>query len=149
MELPSQIHKSILLGCDKKYSVPSAHRAHKSTHADKKHKCSTFGKAFSFKSRLRQHLQKHTNLGGYRCFPGNCMHSYKWAMDSNRHIHTHLERTHRCMECSYQSKEQCLYKHHQAKHVDEYKYYCKDCGFKTKWPTPYARHLVMCKVQNK
>ena len=57
-------HKSILLECDKcdkKYSIPSAHHAHKSTHAEKKHKCGTCGKSFPFKSGLRQHLQNIKN----------------------------------------------------------------------------------------
>ena len=53
-------HKLILLKCDKKYSIPSTHHAHKSAHAERKHKCITCGKSFPFKSRLRQHLQKHT-----------------------------------------------------------------------------------------
>ena len=145
-------HKSILLKCDKcdkKYSIPSAHRAHKSAHAERKTECSTCGKLFPFKSGLRQHLQKHTKQARHRCFSGNCKQSYKWVTDLNRHVRTHLDRMYRCIECTYTTKETRLFKHHQIKHMEEYRYQCGNCDFKTKWLTPYTRHLVACKERKK
>ena len=145
-------HKSAVLNCnkcDKKYNISSAHQAHRSAHTEKKHKCDTCRKAFPFKSGLRQHLQKHMKQVRHHCFSGNCKHSYKWASDLNRHVCTHLNKVHRCTECAYTTRENWLFKCHQVKHQDEYRYHCGHCSFKTKWPTPYTRHLVTCKRQSK
>ena len=142
------VHKSVYLkcpDCDRKFNIPSAHRAHRNAHTEKKHKCETCNKSFLFKSGLRQHMQKLAKLNRHHCFAGNCKKSYKWATDLNRHVHTHLDTVHTCDNCTYTTKEAHLLKWHQVKHSDVYCYKCKFCNFKTKWPTPYSRHLTTCR----
>ena len=144
------VHKSVYLKCsecDRKFNIPSAHRAHRNAHAGKKHSCEICNKSFPFKSGLRQHMQKHTKVNRHHCFAGKCKKSYKWATDLNRHVRTHLDTVLSCGDCKYTTKEARLLKRHQVKHSDVYHYKCKYCNFKTKWPTPYFRHLSTCKYK--
>ena len=141
-------HKSVYLKCpecERKFNIPSAHRAHKNAHVEKKHSCEICNKSFPFKSGLRQHMQKHAKVNRHHCFAGKCKKSYKWASDLIRHVHTHLDTVLSCGDCNYTTKEARLLKRHEAKHSDIYRYKCKYCNFKTKWPTPYSRHLSTCK----
>ena len=92
--------------------VPSAHHAHKSAHAPRKHICTICSKSFPFKSGLRQHMTVHIKQKCHRCFAGNCKRSYKWASDLNQHVKTHVDRKHQCPDCNYSSREERLYKRH-------------------------------------
>ena len=71
----SYAHKNIILQCETckwKFTSPSAHRAHKSAHAPRKHICTICSKSFPFKSGLRQHVTVHIKQKCHRCFAGNC-----------------------------------------------------------------------------
>ena len=95
----SYVHKNIILKCEtcnRKFTSPSAHHAHKSAHASQNHICTICSKAFPFKSGLRQHVTVHIKQKHHRCFAGNCKRSYKWASDLNRHVKMHVVRKHQC-----------------------------------------------------
>ena len=141
-------HKDSWLECDqcvRRFKIPSAHRAHHNAHAVRKHKCKSCDKTFAFYSGVRQQMACHIKQPRHRCFAGNCKRSCKWASALNRHVHVHLDRTYKCTECNYNSREEQQYKRHLKKHSDEYKCKCPACKFKTKWPTPFKRHLS-CKA---
>ena len=147
----SYVHRSIILKCEicgQKFTSPSTHRAHKSAHAPRTNICPICSKAFPFKSRLRQHMTVHIKQKCHRCFAGNCKRLYKWASDLNHHVKMHVDRKHHCPDCDYSSREEQLYKLHLKKHIDDFKYRCTYCDFKTKWPTPFKRHIIRCKAKH-
>ena len=146
----SYTHKNVILQCETwkwKFTSPSAHHAHKSAHAPRKHICTICSKSFPFKSGLRQHMTVHIKQKHHRCFAGNCKWSYKWASDLNHHDKTHIDWKHQCPDCDYSSREERLYKCHLKEHLNEFKYRCTYCDFKTKWPTPFKWHTISCKVK--
>ena len=146
----SFVHRNITLKCEicgQKFTSPSAHHAHKSAHVPRTNICTICNKAFPFKSGLRQHMIVHKKQKHHRCFAGNCKRSYKWASDLNSHVKTHVDRRHQCPGCNYSSREEQLFKRHLKKHINEFKYKCKYCIFKTKWPTPFKRHITQCKAK--
>ena len=147
----SYVHRNITLKCEicgRKFTSPSAHRAHKSAHVPRTNICTICNKAFPFKSGLRQHMMVHIKQKHHRCFAGNCKRSYKWASDLNCHVKTHVDRRHQSPDCDYSSREERLFKRHLKKHIDEFKYRCMYCIFKTKWPTPFKRHIIRCKAKH-
>ena len=146
----SYVHRNITLKCEiygQKFTSPSAHHAHKSAHVPQTNICTICNKAFPFKSGLRQHMIVHIKQKRHRCFAGNCKRLYKWASDLNCHVKTHIDRRHRCPDCDYSSREERLFKRHLKKHIDEFKYRCMYCIFKTKWPTPFKQHIIRCKAK--
>ena len=128
--------------CGQKFTSPSAHRAHKSAHVPRTNICTICDKAFPFKSGLRQHMIVHKKQKRHRCFAGNCNKTYNWASDLNCHVKTHVDRRHQCPNCNYSSREERLFKRHLKKHINVFKYKCTYCTFKTKWPTPFKRHIT-------
>ena len=146
----SYVHRSIILKCEIcgwKFTSPSTHHAHKSAHVPWTNICTICSKAFLFKSGLRQHMTVHIKQKHHRCFAGNCKRSYKWASELNHHVKMHVDRKHQCPDCDYSSREERLYKCHLKKHIDDFKYRCTYCDFKTKWPTPFKRHIIRCKTK--
>ena len=146
----SYVHRKIILKCelcDRKFTSPSAHRAHKSAHVPRTNICTICDKAFPFKSGLRQHILVHKKQRRHRCFAGKCNKTYKWASDLNRHVKTHVDKRHQCPDCNYSTREERLFKRHLKKHINVFKYNCRYCTFKTKWPTPFKRHVTRCRAK--
>ena len=147
----SYVHRKISLECEscgQKFTSPSAHRAHKSAHVPRTNICTICDKAFPFKSGLRQHMIVHKKQKRHRCFAGNCNKTYKWASDLNCHVKTHVDRRYQCPDCNYSSREEQLLKRHLKKHINVFKYKCMYCTFKTKWPTPFKRHITRCRAKH-
>ena len=147
----SYVHRKIILKCeicDQKFTSPSAHHAHKSAHVPRTNICTVCNKAFPFKSGLRQHMIVHKKQKHHRCFAGNCNRIYKWVSDLNHHVKMHVDRRHQCPDCNYSSREERLFKRHLKKHINVFKYKRMYCTFKTKWPTPFKRHITRCKAKD-
>ena len=143
-----QIHHKSLIKCTicwKSFETPSVARSHKNSHAPQKHICTQCNKAFAYGSALRLHKNTHVNQKRHKCFHGNCRKSYRWLQDLLRHIQWHLKMNWSCEKCDFITHEKHLLKRHRATHVNFYKYKCKKCTYKSKWPTPFARHQKRCK----
>ena len=143
-------HKSVALVCDickKTFTKPIVRQAHRNNHASHKHCCTRCGKTFAYNSSLRQHKTVHSRQQ-HKCFSDMCTHSYKYPWDLNRHIKTHLHKEYKCPKCPKTFKQERLLKQHSVKHEDVFRYICPKCGHKTKWATPYRRHLSICKIDN-
>ena len=141
-------YKSLILTCDickKTFSKPSAKQAHRNNHTSHKHCCTRCNKTFAYISALQQHKIVHSRQR-FKCFSGKCTPSYKYPWDLNRHIKTHLNEEYKCSKCLKIFKQERLLKHHSVKHEDVFRYICPNCGHKTKWATPYKRHLSICKT---
>ena len=131
--------------CNRKFTMPSAHCAHKYTYAPARHRCGQCQCAFTFDSWLKQHKQVHVISRLHKYFFGSCKQSYKWPQDLERHIQKHMNRKWTCPDCSKTFEEERLLKRHRYKHIDIYHYKCPSCTYKSKWPTPYQRHIANCK----
>ena len=125
--------------------MPSAHRAHVYTHSPAKHNCTHCTRKFAFVSWLKQHKYAHMKTNLHKCFHGTCKKSYRWPQDLSRHIIKHLDKQWICDECNMTFKEKRLLKRHSIKHTNVYKYKCTRCQYRTKWPTPYRRHVLKCR----
>ena len=131
--------------CPKKFTTPSAHRAHIYTHFPARHKCTQCSCKFAFVSWLKQHKYAHMKTNLHKCFYGNCKKLYRWPQDLSRHIAKHFDKLWSCTECDMTFKEKRLLKRHVIKHTNVYRYKCKRCRYRTKWPTPYRHHVLKCK----
>ena len=131
--------------CWKSFKTPSVAQSHKNSHAPRKHKCTQCSKTFAYGSALRLHKNTHAKQKRHKCFHGNCRKSYRWPQDLSRHIQWHLNMSWSCGKCDFITYEKRLLKRHRAAHVNFYKYKCKKCTYKSKWPTPFARHQKRCK----
>ena len=131
--------------CPKSFTMPSAHHAHVYTHSPARHKCTQCTCKFAFVSWLKQHKYAHMKTNLHKCFHGKCKRSYRWPQDLSRHITKHLDKLWSCNECDKTFKEKRLLKRHSIKHTDVYRYKCNRCHYRTKWPTPYRRHVLKCK----
>ena len=131
--------------CLKNFTTPSAHRAHIYTHFPARHKCTQCTRKFAFVSWLKQHKYAHMKTNLHKCFHGNCKKSYRWPQDLSRHITKHLDKLWSCSKCNMTFKEKRLLKRHLIKHTNVYRYKCKRCLYRTKWPTPYRRHVLKCR----
>ena len=129
--------------CSRKFTTPSAHRAHRNFHAPYRYTCTHCNKKFSFQSGLKQHKTVHSRARLHRCFSGTCIKTFRWPQDLMRHIQHHLDKKLQCPSCDKTFAEKRLLKRHEKKHSDFYRYSCTQCAFKSKWPTPYKRHLKL------
>ena len=125
--------------------APIAHRAHIYTHFPARHKCTQCSHKLAFVSWLKQHKYAHMKTNLHKCFYGKCKKLYRWPQDLSRHIAKHLDKLWSCTECDMTFKEKRLLKRHLIKHTNVYRYKCKRCHYRTKWPTPYRRHVLKCK----
>ena len=131
--------------CPKRFTMPSAHRAHVYTHFPARHNCTQCTCKFAFVSWLKQHKYAHMKNNLHKCFHGTCKKSYCWPQDLSRHITKHLDKLWSCDECDKTFKEKRLLKRHSIKHTNVYRYKCTRCHYRTKWLTPYCRHVLKCK----
>ena len=143
-----RIHHKTLIECTvcwKSFKTPSMAQSHKNSHAPWKHKCTQCSKTFAYGSALWLHKNTHVKQKRHKCFHGNCRKSYRWPQDLSRHIQRHLNMSWSCGKCDFITYEKRLLKRHRAAHANFYKYKCKKCTYKSKWPTPFARHQKRCK----
>ena len=98
--------------CNRKFTMPSAHHAHKYTHTPARHRCGQCQCVFIFDSWLEQHKQVHVRSKLQKCFSGSCKESYKWPQDLEKHIQKHMNRKWTCPDCSKTFKEERLLKRH-------------------------------------
>ena len=129
--------------CGRMLTTPSTHRAHKNYHAPHKYNCNICGKTFAFGSGLKQHKVVHTRSRFNRCFTGTCKKAFKWPQDLVWHIKKHMQETWSCAKCDMVFEEKRLLKRHEYKHLNIYRYRCNKCDYKSKWPTPFKRHLKL------
>ena len=139
------VHKNRLrcMLCGRMFTTPSAHRAHKNYHVPHKYNCNTCGITFAFESGLKQHKVVHTQSKLNHCFIGTCKKAFKWPQDLVRHIKKHMQETWSCTKCDMVFAEKRLLKRHEYKHLNIYRYRCNKCNYKSKWPTPFKRHLKL------
>ena len=129
--------------CGRKFVTPSTHRAHRNYHAPHKYTCVQCEKTFAFESGLKQHKIIHTHSKLNRCFTDTCTKAFKWLQDLVHHIKRHMQEKWLCKNCDMVFAEKRLLKRNEHKHIDTYRYRCNKCDFKSKWPTPYKRHLKL------
>ena len=67
----------------------------------------------------------------------------QWPQDLVHHIKQHMQVKWQCKNCDMVFAEKRLLKCHEHKHIDTYRFRCNKCDFKSKWPTPYKRHLKL------
>ena len=118
--------------CGRKFTTPSAYRVHKNYHAPHKFNCNICRKTFAFESGLKQHKVVHTHSKLNRCFIGTCTKAFKWPQDLVRHIKRHMQEKWPCTKCDMVFAEKHLLKQHEYKHLSTYR---------SKWRTPFNRHL--------
>ena len=142
-------HKNHLLRCiicERTFQTLSAKRAHCNAHVELKHQFPDCLKCFNYASALKQHRTMHISTIHHKCFASGCNSSYKWPQDLSRHVKTHVTGSNKfmCLDCNMSFREERLLKRHGVKHLDIYKCVCSRCGFKTKWLSPYQRHVLRC-----
>ena len=134
--------------CNKMFTTPSAHRAHKNLHAPLKYVCGTCGNAFPYNSTLRVHRHVHTSQCLFCCFAGSCTKQYKWPQDLHRHVTKHLNKSLQCTFCTYTTTEKRLSNQHKLVHdewPEVYPFHCSGCDYRSKYYSPYHKHLCSCK----
>ena len=151
MESTSSVHHKTVIYCNqckKKFSTPSAHRAHQNLHALMKFICETCGKNFAFSSSMWVHQRAHSTQWLYRCFAGSCTKCYKWPQDLHCHVINHLNKKLKCPMCTYVTTEKRLLNRHKLVHdnwPEVYRFCCKGCDYRSKYYSPYHKHLKSCK----
>ena len=131
--------------------MPSSCRDHCYSHIECRYECTVCKQKFVFKSSIQLHRRVHLKQKLFKCFAGNCKHSYKWRQDLHHHIQRHIQTVHRCDKCENSSPEDHMVRRHQVVHCNVYKYFCPRylaCPFKSKYYTSNQRHLVRCKLLN-
>ncbi|KAJ8261602.1 hypothetical protein GJAV_G00156170 [Gymnothorax javanicus] len=111
------------------YSAPRDARSLRGVAAGDKQQisCAFCGKSFSYESRLRTHLLKHTGEKPFSC--AQCGKRFTIARNLERHQHIHWgEAAFGCPHCAKRFKRADHLKVHQRVHTGERPYRCALCG---------------------
>uniref|UniRef100_A0A8D2JES2 C2H2-type domain-containing protein n=1 Tax=Varanus komodoensis TaxID=61221 RepID=A0A8D2JES2_VARKO len=95
--------------------------------------CSECDKSFRYRSDLRRHFARHTELKPFQC--PHCVKSFKHSFNLVNHIRSHTgERPYRCTMCPKGFRDSTGLLHHQVVHTGEKPYcchkpyQCTECG---------------------
>lgn len=102
--------------------------------------CSECDKSFRYRSDLRRHFARHTELKPFQC--PHCVKSFKHSFNLVNHIRSHTgERPYRCTMCPKGFRDSTGLLHHQVVHTGEKPYCCHVCELRFSSRSSLGRHL--------
>ncbi|XP_008115368.1 flt3-interacting zinc finger protein 1 [Anolis carolinensis] len=102
--------------------------------------CSECDKSFRYRSDLRRHFARHTELKPFQC--PHCVKSFKHSFNLVNHIRSHTgERPYRCTMCPKGFRDSTGLLHHQVVHTGEKPYCCPVCELRFSSRSSLGRHL--------
>uniref|UniRef100_A0A8C6XA47 FLT3 interacting zinc finger 1 n=1 Tax=Naja naja TaxID=35670 RepID=A0A8C6XA47_NAJNA len=102
--------------------------------------CSECDKSFRYRSDLRRHFARHTELKPFQC--PHCVKSFKHSFNLVNHIRSHTgERPYRCTMCPKGFRDSTGLLHHQVVHTGEKPYCCHICELRFSSRSSLGRHL--------
>ncbi|KAM7134428.1 flt3-interacting zinc finger protein 1 isoform 1-T1 [Macrochelys suwanniensis] len=102
--------------------------------------CSECDKSFRYRSDLRRHFARHTELKPFQC--PHCTKSFKHSFNLVNHIRSHTgERPYRCTVCPKGFRDSTGLLHHQVVHTGEKPYCCHICELRFSSRSSLGRHL--------
>ncbi|XP_006266579.1 flt3-interacting zinc finger protein 1 isoform X2 [Alligator mississippiensis] len=102
--------------------------------------CSECDKSFRYRSDLRRHFARHTELKPFQC--PHCSKSFKHSFNLVNHIRSHTgERPYRCTLCPKGFRDSTGLLHHQVVHTGEKPYCCHVCELRFSSRSSLGRHL--------
>ncbi|XP_076439181.1 uncharacterized protein LOC143278052 isoform X2 [Babylonia areolata] len=128
--------------CGASFDLNSKLKLHMQFHTDgRKHVCSECGASFSKSTDLRAHERTHTGDRPFVC--GVCGASYTQSSTLSVHMRTHSGvKPHVCKVCGAAFPRHGRLKAHMRCHSGEKPCVCKECGAAFKWAQTLLRHTA-------
>ena len=105
--------------CQNTFDTPAAMVKHKYHHYEYMYECDHCGKAFHFKSQLREHLHVHQAQGDWTSFRPKCRKRFKHESELNAHLISDNKKEYKCNQCAYSNTDPRNLRAHQQRHSDK------------------------------